>query len=81
MPTIEGVCGCKCAGCQQGKHCGILDNDCIPAGLVEKPLTDEDMLREDEIRASAGLFDFDGLSGSSLSPFDDEDEGDEDEED
>jgi hypothetical protein len=88
MPTIEGVCGCKCEKCKAGNHCGILDNDCLGTSNrlnIDKPMTDEEMLREDEIRAATGLFDFNSLGGNSLSPFEDdtdadpEDDGDEDE--
>lgn len=71
MPTVEERCQCNCSGCKLGTHCCILDNDCTIV-RSEKPLTDEDMLREDEIRASAGLFDFEGLSSTSLNPMDDE---------
>jgi len=81
-------CSCKCPGCRKGQHCGILDNNCNEYSFTpmpEGPKTDEEMLREDEIREATGLYDFNSLGETSLDPLekldgDDEPWGDDEEE-
>lgn len=78
MPTLEEPCMCHCPACLDGRHCGILDNDC--GKPRSEKLADEpnEELWNDELRAAAGFFDEGGL-GSSLFPGDEEDDEPEDE--
>lgn len=74
MPTIEEPCMCHCPACLDGRHCGILDNDCGKPRSESLPEDRDEELWDDEMRASAGLLDPGTLGGSLYSGNEDDDD-------